>query len=649
MNFSTAYYDLDPVPTVFDTDRGVTPEQALAYRDLLPDGLHAVLCTWRKAPIWDDWQHQRPGFDDIVHHDGPIGHIPGKLTPGLVVFDVDDGTWADVDRFCRLYPPLLKAESRQRGRYHLYYLAGGPVNDGIFVGDGVSGDVRGAGGYIICWHNTIVELREALRSPGITSARAPLHLMVDRQAKRSSTLNANKELPQSSRLSGVSAVPPDTASPNPLIFDRVRFWAYQASSGTDRMAWRERVREQTRRQNAGMGNPLPSREVERMGASIADWVWERRVRGTTLAGPRGGDSVARRQGIASGKTRRRGTPLEHDRTPWIPLGVSRSTYYRHYRHLENGQASTRPKRPWLALGISSSAFRQRVSRARAGTYRGAREGVSPWKYVGISEEAWRTQYVNSETATTSGENHDTVLACHAFDTEPGIGCSGFGGWSVPTLTNQGLCDPIESAVALMEMVAHQNESGPSFTKRSPASQFHSGGVGILEAQKNISSYISKRRSALRSSLAQEWMGFAVEAYLDRLDVPYRAELVRRGLPVHSLRRPRRPDPNSDPMNMERRRRLAIQIGRGSSHDRKIAEAIYEREQRLGAAPATSPWERAKREAKLEAISKGWHMSPEERQQRRLAARARWEFIIATDYRPTLTVGEAASQAYGLAA
>ena len=42
-------------------------------------------------------------------------------------------------------------------------------------------------------------------------------------------------------------------------------------------------------------------------------------------------SRGRKAGIASGASRRKGTPLEHDREPWVTAGVSRRTWYRHHR------------------------------------------------------------------------------------------------------------------------------------------------------------------------------------------------------------------------------------------------------------------------------------------------------------------------------
>ena len=42
------------------------------------------------------------------------------------------------------------------------------------------------------------------------------------------------------------------------------------------------------------------------------------------------------RGRRSGEKRRAGTPLEHDRAPWVALGVSRRTWYRHFRGAKVG-------------------------------------------------------------------------------------------------------------------------------------------------------------------------------------------------------------------------------------------------------------------------------------------------------------------------
>ena len=201
----------------------------------------------------------------------------------------------------------------------------------------------------------------------------------------------------------------------------MRYWAYETLEGTDRASWNQRVLEESHRQNAALGHPLPAREVEGMATRVAGWVWARRINEETSHQCRGKTSASRRDGRASGMARRRGTPLEHDRTPWVRLGCSRATYYRKYRHVESGQVPSQRPRPWISLGITAAAFRQRVRRVRAGTYRGANQGVSPWESVGISEEEWLAHYGSSETVSPIGVVDDTDLNCHAFETKPVLG------------------------------------------------------------------------------------------------------------------------------------------------------------------------------------------------------------------------------------
>ena len=652
MNTTTLVHGHDPVPTVFDIERGgVSAEQALAFRDLMATGLHTVLCTWGKCPLWPNWPDRRPSFDDIVHHEGPIGHIPGKLNPALVVYDADFGTSEDIQAFCLRYPPFLQVASRQPGRVHLYYTADGQIKDGTFVGDGVSGDVRAATGYVILWHGAVVRLRDALRRSDGKPAPAPLHLMVDQQAGAAAGSEPDRDGSRGRRRSAPSAVSPEAASPNPLIFDRLRRWAYETPEGTERASWRQRVLEEGHRLNATLGNPLSAREVESMAARIAGWVWERRVNGDASDRPHGKDPAARRDGLASGMARRRGTPLEHDRTPWVTLGCSRSTYYRKFRHLEPGQAPSQSWRPWISLGITAETFRQRVRRALAGTYRGANRGVLPWESVGISEDEWRAHYGSSDTVSTTSAIQDTSANCHAFETEQVLGVGARGGYWYPPLVSQRLCDPVRSAEILMSVVAAcRTDHGSASQRRPVAAQAPAGGVGGLEAAKVVATHISTERTRLRSRLVQDSQEMAVAAYLDYLDVPYRAELVRRGLPVHGPRRPRHMPPQYDPTNPKRRQQLGRQFRQAAAHDLRLADLIYAREQRLGTAPSTPPWDRAREEAKIEVQAKGWFASAEERRRRRESERARWETIIATEYRPALTtVAETAAQAYGLAA
>ena len=105
----------------------------VAYYELLRMGLQAVLCTQNKIPLWRGWPKHRPTLTNLVHHAALIGHVPAALL--LVVFDVDYGSAEDVERFVRMFPPLLQVPSAQPGRWHLYYRCEGrPVRNAEFSG-----------------------------------------------------------------------------------------------------------------------------------------------------------------------------------------------------------------------------------------------------------------------------------------------------------------------------------------------------------------------------------------------------------------------------------------------------------------------------------------------------------------------------------
>ena len=72
--------------------------------------------------------------------------------------------------------------------------------------------------------------------------------------------------------------------------------------------------------------PLPVDEVEGIAKSV-----ERYRARWTFYTPEQRTLWGRERGIRSGKVRRKGTPLENDRQPWVAAGVSRMTWYRYFR------------------------------------------------------------------------------------------------------------------------------------------------------------------------------------------------------------------------------------------------------------------------------------------------------------------------------
>jgi len=143
-------------------------------------------------------------------------------------------------------------------------------------------------------------------------------------------------VPNISRWKNPSRVIDTALGRNCQMFDALRSWAYRHINRTawvSRDAWHRAVEIEAVELNSQFPVPLPWPEVKATAKSVAKWVWE------VLRGSQA-EYVARthtpeiqafrgkRGGIASGESRRKGTPLEHDPEPWLALGISRATWYR---------------------------------------------------------------------------------------------------------------------------------------------------------------------------------------------------------------------------------------------------------------------------------------------------------------------------------
>ena len=437
-----------------------------AYHDLIREGLHAVLCTHDKSPIWEGWNSKIPTFDQVIHHDSLIGHIPSAIRS--VVFDVDGGSDEAIEAWCRRYPPLVRMPSAQPVRCHLYYLSGTKVRNGKFAGHGVSGDVRGEDGYVILWGDAAVRLRDALRNRDAPAAVPPLHLIIPNQPVScdGSVTGA------ASDTRAVDTAPADS-SPNPDLFDQLRHWAYRTPRGLDRTDWDRRVLDQAKRLNRAMSAPLPAKRVESVAASVAGWVWTN-LRKEYRPGMPSGSSARARQGgsrAPSNRRPRRTTP-------------------------------PRPK-PWLDQGIKPECFRQRLRRARAGTYWGAKKGVLPWEYLEITEELWRTYYALEPPDRTSD---DPSQNCHGFATEPliagGGGSEGAGQQGPASGEVPELWDPVRSAVALMEAVATYEDPRPSPIATMTKNQFAQSGKEFRSATRSLTRFMNRMVNKKRKELVK---------------------------------------------------------------------------------------------------------------------------------------------------
>jgi len=126
---------------------------------------------------------------------------------------------------------------------------------------------------------------------------------------------------------------------NSDTFDTLRHWSYAAIRGYWRPggydAWHAAVLDECERRAAAVclehaKGPLPWSEIRATAKSVARWTWKH-------LSPAGWADLIERthtperqaaRGRASGKSRRQGTALEHDRRPWESLGISRRTWYR---------------------------------------------------------------------------------------------------------------------------------------------------------------------------------------------------------------------------------------------------------------------------------------------------------------------------------
>ena len=108
-------------------------------------GGHLVLCKPDKRPCWLGWQKQRPALDVAVQHDGPLGLIPYSL--GTSALDVDSGDWR------RLPLPWVDYRTRRKGGRHLFYADAQARGNSTWTAEDCAGEVRGARGYVIPWHD----------------------------------------------------------------------------------------------------------------------------------------------------------------------------------------------------------------------------------------------------------------------------------------------------------------------------------------------------------------------------------------------------------------------------------------------------------------------------------------------------------------
>ena len=279
-------------------------------------GGHFVLCLEDKRPVWRSWQKLRPGLDVVLAHEGPLGLKPWSIS--TTALDVDTGNPGEL---IEAWPPMAVLDSRRSNGKHLYYSDTEGRGNGHFEVYGCAGEIRGAKGYLILWHDGAGRLADALHDPIARARRWPRDLFelaglpavtLPPAGQPSSYSYKPSEQSRQTWAAAAAAVEMETIKRgrrNVKLFDAVRFWAYSVPRGQDLEAWTRRVRVHALEQNRRFSDPLDGREVVQTAYSISTWCWS--GGGAKWHYPRHWrhDSENQRKrgvkgGLASGKARR---------------------------------------------------------------------------------------------------------------------------------------------------------------------------------------------------------------------------------------------------------------------------------------------------------------------------------------------------------
>ena len=382
-------------------------------------GAHFVLCGGDKKPLWSRYLVRRPSVRDILAHDGPVGIVPSSID--LTCLDVDKvaDPYAVVRLSAACHTEMVVRSRRPEGR-HIFVPDDLPRPNGSFDWLGCSGDIRGAAGYVIMWDPDVWDVldRYVRNPPTAAPVALPYALVARCGLPNGSAQPEDNGGRREIRLEGV-----EHSQRNQALFDEVRHWAYRQDRGHDQDRWMLRVLDYSRRQNQRLRDPLPAHEVMAMAERTARWVW-----GNCVHKPNAYESLdpaerserARKNGIKSGQSRRKGTPLEHDPAPWESVGQERSTWYRTSRWAGDPVKTKPPRqlrhRAWDRLGISNSTWYRRLEKIRAGevpkgVYSGwdhlGMDAIAPWEYLGLTHEEWEQGY--APTASFSWDTFATEL------------------------------------------------------------------------------------------------------------------------------------------------------------------------------------------------------------------------------------------------
>ena len=249
------------------------------------------------------------------------------------------------------------------------------------------------------------------------------------------------------------------------LFYNLRYTAYRTPRGNDYSAWEKQTIATALEQNLAFAAPLPESKVTTDARYVARWCWEHLNPHISVHDFAPEKQALR--GQLSGAARRTGTPLEHDPEPWEGLNISRRTWYNHYRYaapetefpeddmpdtlekdnfdhhrkmgIKSGEARRKgtpleqDREPWVKLGISrrtwynrqreakeaSARFEKQAARSEQGRQNGIKSGETrrkgtpleqdrePWVKLGISRSTWYNHQREAKEASDEIEKQAT--------------------------------------------------------------------------------------------------------------------------------------------------------------------------------------------------------------------------------------------------
>lgn len=244
---------------------------------------------------------------------------PDKVS--WLIFDVDKAGGAFAWQDAGLPAPTISISNPENGRAHLYYGLKAPVCRSAAAR---SDPLRYLAAVEVAYAD---ELGADLGYVGLL-AKNPLH--PHWRTMWHPRLYELEELAEYVDLKKRRPGVPDVAGlgRNCTLFERLREWAYLAvlehkRNGSSEDQWHALVREQAERLNV-FGMPLTNSEVKCIAKSVARWTWREFSLDRF-------SEIQRARGKLGGRPR----TTTKDGEPWVPLGVSRATYYRR-REMSSG-------------------------------------------------------------------------------------------------------------------------------------------------------------------------------------------------------------------------------------------------------------------------------------------------------------------------